>query len=369
VYFTSILRDETGRKFSKSLGNSPDPFELFDEYGTDAVRFGTMLMSPQGLDVLFSSNRLEVGRNFMNKLWNASRFVLMNLKDGQTLDINFEKEKLDLPEQWILSKLQKSVQAYNRQLERFHFNEAAKVLYDFTWNDFCDWYIEITKIHFREKDSQKGDVVRGAIVHVLKTILALLHPYAPFITEELWSQFKTEKDLELIVSPWPDYHPELVDSKAEKTMGFLQDIIIAVRTIRSQMNVPPSKKADMVVRMHGDSKFVLEKYGDVIKSLCGVREISVGEFLDKPPYSAVAVIRDMEIFLPLGGLIDVVLEQERLEKREADLKVYISNIQKKLSKRDFLSRAPKEVIEREEKKLIEMNNELKMLTINLEILQ
>ena len=369
VYFTSILRDENGRKFSKSLGNSPDPFELFDEYGTDAVRFGTMLMSPQGLDVLFSSNRLEVGRNFMNKLWNASRFVLMNLKDGQTLDINFEKEKLDLPEQWILSKMQKSVQAYNRQLERFHFNEAAKVLYDFTWNDFCDWYIEITKIHFREKDSQKGDVVRGAIVHVLKTILALLHPYAPFITEELWSQFKTEKDLELIVSPWPDYHPELVDSKAEKTMGFLQDIIIAVRTIRSQMNVPPSKKADMVVRMHGDSKFVLEKYGDVIKSLCGVREISVGEFLDKPPYSAVAVIRDMEIFLPLGGLIDVVLEQERLEKREADLKVYISNIQKKLSKRDFLSRAPKKVIEREEKKLIEMNNELKMLTINLEILQ
>ena len=369
VYFTSILRDETGRKFSKSLGNSPDPFELFDEYGTDAVRFGTMLMSPQGLDVLFSSNRLEVGRNFMNKLWNASRFVLMNLKDGQILDINFEKEKLDLPEQWILSKMQKSVQAYNRQLERFHFNEAAKVLYDFTWNDFCDWYIEITKIHFREKDSQKGDVVRGAIVHVLKTILALLHPYAPFITEELWKQFKAEKDLELIVSPWPDHHPELVDKKAEKTMGFLQDIIIAVRTIRGQMNVPPGKKADMVVRMHGDSKFVLEKYGDVIKSLCGVREISVGEFLDKPPHSAVAVIRDMEIFLPLEGLIDVVLEQERLEKREADLKVYISNIQKKLSKRDFLSRAPKEVIKREEKKLIEMNNELKMLTINLEILQ
>ena len=369
VYFTSILRDETGRKFSKSLGNSPDPFELFNEYGTDAVRFGTMLMSPQGLDVLFSSNRLEVGRNFMNKLWNASRFVLMNMKDGQTLDINFEKEKLDLPEQWILSKTQKSIQAYNRQLERFHFNEAAKVLYDFTWNDFCDWYIEITKIHLREKDSQKGDIVRGVIVHVLKTILALLHPYAPFITEELWSQFKAEKDLELIVSPWPDYHPELVDSKAEKTMGFLQDIIIAVRTIRGQMNVPPGKKADMVVRMHGDSKFVFEKYGDVIKSLCGIREISVGEFLDKPPHSAVAVIRDMEIFLPLEGLIDVALEQERLEKREADLKIYISNIQKKLSKRDFLSRAPKKVIEGEEKKLIEMNNELKMLTINLEMLQ
>ncbi len=150
VYFTSIIRDKKGRKFSKSLGNSPDPFELFEEYGTDAVRFGTMLMAPQGLDVLFSSTRLEVGRNFMNKLWNASRFVLMNLEDGNIPEIDLDKEELDIPERWILSRLQKSIKAYNRQLNRFHFNEAAKVLYDFTWNDFCDWYIEITKIHFRE---------------------------------------------------------------------------------------------------------------------------------------------------------------------------------------------------------------------------
>ena len=369
VYFTSILRDETGRKFSKSLGNSPDPFKLFDEYGTDAVRFGTMLMAPQGLDVLFSSNRLEVGRNFMNKLWNASRFVLINLKDGQIPVINFGKAELDLSERWILSKMQKSIKAYNRQLERFHFNEAAKVLYDFTWNDFCDWYIEISKIYFRNNDPKKGDIVRGVIVHVLKTILALLHPYAPFITEELWSQFKVEKDLELIVSPWPDYHSEQIDIKAEDTMGFLQDIIVAVRTIRSQMNVPPGKKADMVVRMHGNSKFVLEKYSIVIKNLCGIREIEAGKFLEKPPHSAVAVIRDMEIFIPLEGLINVVLEQKRLEKRKTDLKVYISDTQEKLSKGDFLNRAPKEVVEREEKKLIDMNNELKVLTLNLEMLQ
>ena len=369
VYFTSILRDETGRKFSKSLGNSPDPFKLFDEYGTDAVRFGTMLMAPQGLDVLFSSNRLEVGRNFMNKLWNASRFVLINLKDGRIPVINFGKAELDLSERWILSKMQKSIKAYNRQLERFHFNEAAKVLYDFTWNDFCDWYIEISKIYFRNNDPKKGDIVRGVIVHVLKTILALLHPYAPFITEELWSQFKVEKDLELIVSPWPDYHSEQIDIKAEDTMGFLQDIIIAVRTIRSQMNVPPGKKADMVVRMHGNSKFVLEKYSIVIKNLCGIREIEAGKFLEKPPHSAVAVIRDMEIFIPLEGLINVVLEQKRLEKRKTDLKVYISDTQEKLSKGDFLNRAPKEVVEREEKKLIDMNNELKVLTLNLEMLQ
>jgi len=197
VYFTSILRDETGRKFSKSLGNSPDPFELFEEYGTDAVRFGTMLMAPQGLDVLFSSTRLEVGRNFMNKLWNASRFVLMNLEDGHVPDIDLDTEGLDLPERWILSKLQLSVQNYNRQLDRFHFNEAAKVLYDFTWNDFCDWYIEITKTRFYGNDAHAADASRSVAIHVLKTVLTILHPYAPFISEELWAQVKSKDDPDL----------------------------------------------------------------------------------------------------------------------------------------------------------------------------
>jgi len=166
VYFTSIIRDKKGRKFSKSLGNSPDPFELFEEYGTDAVRFGTMLMAPQGLDVLFSSTRLEVGRNFMNKLWNASRFVLMNLEDGNIPEIDLDKEELDIPERWILSRLQKSIKAYNRQLNRFHFNEAAKVLYDFTWNDFCDWYIEIAKTRFYGNDAHAADVSRAAAIQV-----------------------------------------------------------------------------------------------------------------------------------------------------------------------------------------------------------
>ena len=160
VYFTSILRDETGQKLSKSLGNSPDPFDLFDEFGTDAVRFGIMLMAPQGSDVLFSKDRLEIGRNFMNKLWNACRFVQMNIPENWDEEVNLDEQDLNLPEKWILSRLSKTIDDYNRQLDRFYFNEAAKVLYDFTWNDFCDWYVEIAKTQFYGDDESKADIAR-----------------------------------------------------------------------------------------------------------------------------------------------------------------------------------------------------------------
>jgi Valyl-tRNA synthetase len=192
VYFTSILRDKDGKKFSKSLGNSPDPFTLFEEYGTDAVRFATMLMSPQGLDVLFSNDRLEIGRNFMNKLWNASRFVHMNL-DG----LNNENDKIDIsqleePERWILNRLDETAVEVNKLLNKFKFNEAAKLIYEFTWNDYCDWYIEIAKTRFYGNDNKKKELAQKVAVKTLKGILILLHPYAPFITEEIWSFFKNK---------------------------------------------------------------------------------------------------------------------------------------------------------------------------------
>ena len=169
VYFTSILRDETGKKLSKSLGNSPDPFDLFDEYGTDAVRFGIMLMAPQGLDVLFSKERLEIGRNFMNKLWNACRFISMNKPDDWSEEYSPKPEELKLPDKWILSRLNQAIEKYNHQLERFHFNEAAKVLYDYIWNDFCDWYIEIAKTRFYSEDT------KSKLMTYNVCILSLIH--------------------------------------------------------------------------------------------------------------------------------------------------------------------------------------------------
>ena len=184
------------------MGYSTDTIDLFNEYGTDAVRFGIMLMAPQGLDVLFSKDRLEVGRNFMNKLWNASRFVHMNIPKDWDSEVELEG-KYDLPERWILSRLSQMIEDYNYQLDRFHFNEAAKVLYEFTWNDFCDWYIEIAKIRFYDDIEAVTNLTRSVTLKCIRTVLVLLHPYSPFITEELWNHFKPKDAIDLIVTTWP----------------------------------------------------------------------------------------------------------------------------------------------------------------------
>jgi len=369
VYFTSILRDETGRKFSKSLGNSPDPFELFEQYGTDAVRFGTMLMAPQGLDVLFSSTRLEVGRNFMNKLWNASRFVLMNLEDGQVPAIDLNLEELDFPERWIISKLQSCVQNYNRQLDRFHFNEAAKVLYDFTWNDFCDWYIEIAKTRFYGNDDHAADVTRSVAIHVLKTVLTILHPYAPFISEELWAQVKSTDDPDLIINKWPEIEMDKKDEVAEKKMELLQEIITGIRTIRSRMNIPPGEKSDLIAKCDNEMAGFLQTHHTIIASLTRTVSVLTGTDQNKPEQSATVVIGKNELYIPLGGLIDLDVEMARLQKRADEINGHLLGISNKLSNKQFMSKAPEKVVAREKEKQEDMTAELIKVNANLEILQ
>jgi len=369
VYFTSILRDEKGLKFSKSLGNSPDPFDLFSKYGTDAVRFGIMLMAPQGLDVLFSNERLDVGRNFMNKLWNASRFVMMNLTDENYLEINLQEEKLELPEKWILSRLQNAIKEVNRQLDRFHFNEAAKVIYEFVWSDYCDWYIEIAKTRFNSDDNKLANITRVVSVHILKNILALLHPYAPFITEELWDHFKNNDDKDLIVSEWPKIDKNYINRNADNKMSLLQELISAVRTIRSSMNIPPTRKADMIIRTNASTAKTLKTYETIIKYLCKINAVSYSGDATKPPQSAVAVVKDLEIFIPLGGLINVRVEENRLLKRKTELEDLLDTIRNKLNNQDFLSRAPEKVVKRENEKLDEIHSELEKVKINLEMMK
>lgn len=351
------------------MGNSPDPFDLFSKYGTDAVRFGIMLMAPQGLDVLFSNERLEVGRNFMNKLWNASRFVMMNLTDEQYLDIDLSKAKLELPEQWILSRLQKAIKDVNRQLDRFHFNEAAKVIYEFVWSDYCDWYIEIAKTRFNGDDNDLANISRAVSVHVLKKILALLHPYAPFITEELWTYFKNDDDKDLIISEWPLVNKNWINRNADNKINMLQELISAVRTIRSSMNVPPSRQADMIVKTNGSGAKILQRYETIIKYFCKIKSISYDENAVKPPQSAVAVVKDLEIFIPLGGLIDFTLEAKRLLKRKTELESILGNIRNKLNNQDFLTRAPDKVVQREREKLDEIYNEYEKVKLNLEMMK
>ena len=369
VYFTSILRDETGKKFSKSLGNSPDPFDLFKEYGTDATRFGTMLMAPQGLDVLFSNSRLEIGRNFMNKLWNASRFVHMNLERGEAPKIDLDSAELDLPERWIMSQLNQTAIRVNHQLDRFHFNEAAKAIYEFTWGDFCDWYIEIAKTRFYGDDPHKSVVSRTVAVHVIKGILTLLHPYSPFITEEIWSYFRNDADSDLIVSPWLNGDESQADTEADTSMGLLKEMVTAVRTIRSRMNVPPGKKADLVIRNVNGHQSNIESFDDIIKTLGRINKITLGANLEKPDQSATAVVQKMELFVPLKGLIDLDQEIARLSKRLDELKGHLAGVEKKLANENFVNRAPENVVAHEKQNLQDMTAEFDLVKANLDMLQ
>ena len=365
VYFTSILRDETGAKFSKSLGNSPDPFTLFDDYGTDAVRFGIMLMAPQGLDVLFSPKGLEVGRNFINKLWNASRFILMNV-EGEISD-EFLEENLNLPELWILNRLQIAVKRVNRHLDNFNFNEAAKVIYEFTWSDYCDWYIEIAKTSFNNNESYTN-TVKWVSKYVLRNIIILLHPYAPFVTEEIWSKIKNENDHDLIVTSWPIVNKQWINKSSENEMEILKSLISSVRTIRSQMNVPPNKLCNMVVHCNDMQKSILNSHSLIIKSLAKIDNIEMTKDSKKPLQSATAIVDNMEVFIPLHGIIDFDLEKDRLQKRINELEMHLANVSKKLDNKDFLNRAPKNVISREKEKKENMVVELNKITKNFEMI-
>ena len=368
VYFTSILRDEQGRKFSKSLGNSPNPLDLFDQYGTDAVRFGIMLMAPQGLDVLFTTSRLEVGRNFMNKLWNAARFVQMNLEGDVPALEKFQWDKLDLPERWIISRLNHAITNLNRQMDRFRFNEGAKVIYDFTWSDFCDWYIEIAKTRFYGNDPDQAQIARIVAVLVLKGILRLLHPYAPFITEELWQHFRNTSDPDLIVAHWPQVRESRIDDTIEAEMFVLQEVIVAVRTIRSRMNVPPAKRADLVIRGPESATGQIAGHVGVIKTLARLDNVNLGNDLPKPAHSATTVVGKLELFVPLEGLIDLGLERARLEKRYAELEGHLTDVKNKLTNVNFINRAPQRVVDKERQKIDDFAQELEKIKSNLDML-
>jgi valyl-tRNA synthetase len=367
VYFTSILRDETGKKFSKSLGNSPDPFTLFDEYGTDAVRFGIMLMAPQGLDVLFSSKGLEVGRNFVNKLWNASRFILMNIDDDMSDD--FSENNLKLPELWILHRLQFAIDRINKYLNNFNFNEAAKVIYEFTWNDYCDWYIEISKTRFKKDNESYTNTVKSVSKYVLKNIIILLHPYSPFVTEEIWSKLKKHNDSDLIVKDWPKIENKWINKSLEDEMEILKSLISSIRTIRSQMNVPPNKLCKMIVQCNSEQKSILNSHSLIIKSLAKIETIEMTEDSKKPSQSATAIVDNMEIFIPLKGIIDFDIEKKRLQKRIKELKNHLIGANSKLKNKEFLKRAPKNIVDREKEKKEDMVLELEKITKNYDMIK
>ena len=367
VYFTSILRDDTGKKLSKSLGNSPDPLDLFDEYGTDAVRFGIMLMAPQGLDVLFSKDRLEIGRNFMNKLWNACRFIEMNTPGSWSDDFVVEEDDLELADKWILNQLFNSIEKYNKQLDRLHFNEAAKVLYDFVWNDFCDWYIEIAKTRFYSENVESKMITYSTCLKCIRIILPLMHPFTPFITEELWSFFKDKNQPDLIVSMWPNGNYDF-DDDVDGAMTVLQELITSIRAIRSRMNIAPSKNVDLKIKCSKDQSDLIFQNKKLFMALAKIDSYDSGSSMERPPQSATAVVHGMELYIPLDGLVDLDKEKMQLEKRKIKIEGLLVGIDKKLSNKQFLNNAPENVVDGERKKGVNLRDELTKINSNLEIL-
>ena len=372
VYFNGMVRDIQGRKMSKSLGNSPDPLDVIDKYGADALRYGIMLIAPSGLDILFSEERVEVGRNFMNKLWNASRFVLMSTGDVEAKPIaSFDPSAFPLPDRWILSRLNKTIMDVDSLFTAYRFSETAKRIYDFTWSDFCDWYVEIIKSRLYGNDHEDRRVALSVAAHVIRTILKFLHPFAPFITEEIWQKLNAacpalDEGTDLIVSKWPPADPAAVDEQVEHNLALLQRMVTGIRTIRAEMNVPPGKRADLLVR--SDNGEFVQSHEQIIRDLAKVDKLTVGPDLDRPSHAATAVVGNIELFVPLKGLINIKKERKRLFDEIESLESRLGKVRAKLQNQDFIAKAPGEIVERERKKLGDMSESLEKLRKNYAVL-
>ncbi len=369
VYFTSIIRDDKGRKMSKSLGNSPDALQLFDQYGVDAVRMSILMIAPQGTDVLFSEDRLEQGKNFMNKLWNCSRFLLMNIDDVNNIksideiDIsNFEQVDF-----WIISKLNQTIKEVNKEIKNYRLNEAVKSMYNFIWKDYCDWYIEFAKSRIYGSSKNNKETVISVAVYVLKNILKLLHPYTPFITEEVWSYFN-ESDF-IINSPWPNADNEKINNDIDNNINFIMLVITALRNLKSELNISPVKEIQLVCRGNKLKTDIINENKKYFDDLVKVKDIQCFEKIKKPEKSSTIVINDVEIFVPLSDLIDINKEINRLKDKIKDFEGRMNAVKKKINNENFINRAPKEIVEHEKNKFINYQNNYVKLKENLDNLE
>jgi valyl-tRNA synthetase len=353
VYFTSIIRDVQGRKMSKSLGNSPDPLDVIATFGADALRFTVLYLAPIGQDVLYSNEKCELGRNFANKIWNAGRFLLMNRAAIGGTYAASEFRTADLSDRWIASRFHATVQQVTVAMEEFRVNDSVKMLYDFIWHDFCDWYVEFVKQRLSESTemSEKQRIINQAI-GIYEETLKLLHPFMPFVTEEIWQHLGDRQAGDSIMTaPWPSADEYKINVVVDREMDFLQNVISAIRTIRSEMNVPPTRLVDVVINCSDASKLTtLEVNRTALESIAKVGASSFGTALEKPGYSASSVVQGQDIFVPLKGLIDVDVERARLSKEIARLEGQLAGVESKLTNPNFAGKAPEDIIQKEKDK-------------------
>ena len=366
VYLHGIIRDELGRKMSKSLGNSPDPLDLIAKYGADAIRFSFLYNTSQGQDIHFSEKLLEMGSTFANKVWNASRFVLSNLEDFDANAAIDEKE-FKLEDRWILSKLQTASRQINEYMDKYELDSAAKVAYEFFRGNFCDWYVEIAKTRVYGQEGSDKTVAQYVLKTVLDKGLRMLHPFMPFITEEIWQKLGLDEET-IMLSEFPTENKKYVDLAAEKEFDYLKEIVNAIRNIRGEANVSPAKKIEVIFKIVNDGeKEILEHNAKILDKLANVEKYEFNTEI--PALVGFKLVETTEIYVPLADLIDKEKEIAKLEKDIQKTQKELDRVLGKLSNEKFLSKAPKEVIDKENGIKEELENKIAKFKESIKLYQ
>jgi len=369
VFLTGLVRDSQGRKMSKSLGNGIDPLEIIDEYGADALRFTLVTGNSPGNDMRFYTERVEANRNFANKLWNASRFLLMNLEENFSSLSDEEMELVD-EDKWIITKLNEIIPQINDNLDKYELGLAAEKIYNFLWEDYCDWYIEMVKTRLYGEDGLNKKTAQTVLLRVLKEILKLLHPFMPFITEEIW-QHLPETEKPLIIENWPIKNDNMVFEREKEEIDYIKTAIKAIRNIRSEMNVPMSKKSKLIfVSDNEEIKETILKNSRKFITLASAEDLEIENKNIKFGTDYVSIVLEKcEVYMPLKDLIDITKEIERLDKERLRLEDEINRVDKKLANEGFVSKAPKNIIDEEKQKKIKYTQMLESVKDRLKILQ
>ncbi|GAA0483550.1 valine--tRNA ligase [Salinibacillus aidingensis] len=349
VLIHGLVRDAEGRKMSKSLGNGVDPMDVVEKYGADSLRYFLATGSSPGQDLRFHWEKIEATWNFANKIWNASRFVLMNLDDMQYEDVDLTGEK-SVADQWILTRLNETIEQVTRHIDKYDFGEAGRHLYNFIWDEFCDWYIEMAKLPLYGEDEQAKHTTKSVLVYVLDQTMRMLHPFMPFITEEIWQHLPHEGE-SITVADWPSVKPEFTNQQASSEMKLLVDIIRSIRNIRAEVNTPMSKEIQMLIKASDENIMDgLKKNRHYLERFCNPSDLTIDTDVDVPEKAMSAVVTGAEVYLPLEGLINIEEEIDRLKKEWEKWNSEVERVEKKLANDKFVQNAPADIVDQEREK-------------------
>ncbi|MNH79264.1 Valine--tRNA ligase [compost metagenome] len=350
VLIHGLVRDSEGRKMSKSLGNGVDPLEVIEKYGADAMRYMISTSSTPGQDLRFRWEKVEQARNFANKIWNASRFALMNLEGVKYEDIDISGN-LSTADRWILHRFNETARDITRLIDAYEFGETGRLLYNFIWDDLCDWYIEFAKLSLYGEDAAAKSKTQSVLAYVLDRTQRLIHPFMPFISEEIWQHLPHNGDT-ITLSEWPKYDTALEAPDAVEEMNLLIDVIRAVRNVRAEVNVPMSKKVELIVKPGSDKvNDIISRNENYVRRFCNTSDFSVSMAAEAPDKAMSAIVTGAELYFPLAGLIDIGQEIARLQKEFENLTKEVERVEKKLGNEGFVAKAPAKVIEEEKAKM------------------